>query len=181
MLRPLRPTEAGASPATDEAARRGGDGIVAPVESEEHATPPARGRSSRAPYGPSSGWRDVVLAVSGLAVTTPLVAVLAALDPLGLAGAHVLPPASHRAHQRAFTLVKLRTMDDAQAVTRVGRWLRPLGLDELPQLWNVLAWRHEPGRSAPRGARARREPPARAPPPTPRGTPCARASPAGPR
>jgi lipopolysaccharide/colanic/teichoic acid biosynthesis glycosyltransferase len=48
---------------------------------------------------------------------------------------------------RPFTVVKLRTMmhdpggnplfPDDERITAVGRWLRRLSLDEVPQLWNV--------------------------------------------
>lgn len=52
-------------------------------------------------------------------------------------------------HEKPFTLYKFRTMTnrfdengvllpDAQRLTRLGRWLRALSLDELPQLINVL-------------------------------------------
>lgn len=48
-----------------------------------------------------------------------------------------------------FTIYKVRTMvkqierdgvklSDAERMTAVGRWVRKLSLDELPQLWNVL-------------------------------------------
>lgn len=48
-----------------------------------------------------------------------------------------------------FTIYKIRTMvkqierdgvklSDAERMTAVGRWVRKLSLDELPQLWNVL-------------------------------------------
>jgi lipopolysaccharide/colanic/teichoic acid biosynthesis glycosyltransferase len=39
--------------------------------------------------------------------------------------------------RRPFLVLKLRTMRDGQ-VTRVGRWLRATGIDEVPQFWNVL-------------------------------------------
>ncbi len=44
---------------------------------------------------------------------------------------------------RLFRLIKFRTMrdgagSDAERLTRLGRWLRAMSLDELPELWNVL-------------------------------------------
>ena len=67
---------------------------------------------------------------------------------------------------RAFTVIKFRTMIDGAEVhtgpvwaawrdartTRVGRVLRPLHLDELPQLVNVPARRDEPGGTAARAS-----------------------------
>jgi lipopolysaccharide/colanic/teichoic acid biosynthesis glycosyltransferase len=39
--------------------------------------------------------------------------------------------------RRPFTILKLRTLRNGR-VTRAGRWLRACGIDETPQLWNVL-------------------------------------------
>jgi lipopolysaccharide/colanic/teichoic acid biosynthesis glycosyltransferase len=81
---------------------------------------------------------EVTLAASGLVLTAPLLAGLAVLITIDSPG----PPFFHQRrtglHQRPFMLVKLRTMDARGRVTRMGRLLRPTGLDELPQLWNVL-------------------------------------------
>jgi lipopolysaccharide/colanic/teichoic acid biosynthesis glycosyltransferase/glycosyltransferase involved in cell wall biosynthesis len=81
---------------------------------------------------------DVALAASGLVLTAPLVAGLAAWIRLDSEGPALFRQRRHGLHQRPFTLVKLRTMDHGGRVTRAGQILRPLGLDELPQLWNVL-------------------------------------------
>ncbi len=93
---------------------------------------------------------DILLALALLAVTAPIMAAIA-LAVLAVDGRPVLYPSERmRAPRRAFTLWKFRTMrpeagdsgvsggDKAGRITRTGRWLRRLRLDELPQLWNVL-------------------------------------------
>ena len=71
---------------------------------------------------------------------------------------------------KAFTVYKFRSMhqdaeddtgpvwarEDDPRATPIGRWLRRLDLDELPQFWNVLQGRHVDRRPAPRAAVLRR-------------------------
>jgi lipopolysaccharide/colanic/teichoic acid biosynthesis glycosyltransferase len=95
---------------------------------------------------------DVVGASLGLAVTSPALAVAALAIKLGDGG-----PVFYRQRRvgrdgREFELLKLRTMvvgaehqgagwavnRGDPRITRVGRTLRRLSIDELPQLWNVV-------------------------------------------
>jgi lipopolysaccharide/colanic/teichoic acid biosynthesis glycosyltransferase len=89
---------------------------------------------------------DVLVAALGLAVTSPLLALVALAVRVNL-GAPVLFRQVRSGHEGAeFTILKLRTMraerfprePDADRTTRLGRWLRASSLDELPQLVNVL-------------------------------------------
>jgi lipopolysaccharide/colanic/teichoic acid biosynthesis glycosyltransferase len=95
---------------------------------------------------------DVAAAGVGLALTSPLLATAAAAIKLDDGGPVFYRQRRVGLHGREFELLKLRTMEvGAEArgagfavdegdprITRVGRVLRKLSLDELPQLWNVV-------------------------------------------
>ncbi|MFN2628016.1 MAG: sugar transferase [Gaiellaceae bacterium] len=95
---------------------------------------------------------DVTIAGLGLAVTTPLFGISALAIKLEDGGPVLYRQTRVGKGGADFELLKLRTMvvgaetkgagyavdrGDAR-ITRVGRALRRLSLDELPQLWNVL-------------------------------------------
>jgi len=95
---------------------------------------------------------DLIAGLVGLVVLSPILAVIALAVRLTSPG-----PVLYKARRvgkdgREFRLLKFRTMveeadrvgpgitvDQDPRITRVGRWLRSHRLDELPQLWNVLA------------------------------------------
>ncbi|WP_409483688.1 sugar transferase [Arsenicicoccus dermatophilus] len=91
---------------------------------------------------------DVAVAATGLVVTAPVQA-LAAAAVRGTMGSPVLFRQTRPGLDgKPFEMVKMRTMllpaqaggshDDADRLTRLGRWLRASSIDELPTLWNVL-------------------------------------------
>jgi lipopolysaccharide/colanic/teichoic acid biosynthesis glycosyltransferase len=81
---------------------------------------------------------DIVAALFGLAISLPIVVLLALIIRLDSKGSVLHRQTRVGRDGRLFQLVKLRSMHDGSRVTRIGRFLRPMGLDELPQLWNVL-------------------------------------------
>jgi exopolysaccharide biosynthesis polyprenyl glycosylphosphotransferase len=93
------------------------------------------------------------VAAVGLVLTAPLMALTALAIKLDSSGPlfFIDERASRGGHP--FRLVKFRTMyeqaseleghsvwsrDDSNRITRVGRWIRKLRVDELPQFWNIL-------------------------------------------
>ena len=96
---------------------------------------------------------DFSAALAGLVVLSPLMLVLAVLVRATSSGPALFIQARVGRQGRVFRCAKFRTMcTGAQAqgtvttaadarVTPLGRWLRRWKLDELPQLWNVLAGR----------------------------------------
>ena len=95
---------------------------------------------------------DVVIAGTGLAVTSPFIALAALAVKLQDGGPVLYKQVRVGKDAADFELLKLRTMvvgaekrgagfavDKGDArITAVGRVLRRLSLDELPQLWNVV-------------------------------------------
>ena len=95
---------------------------------------------------------DVAAAGIGLALTGPVLATAAIAIKLEDGGPVFYRQRRVGLHGREFELLKLRTMrvgaeaegagfavnEGDPRITRVGRALRRLSLDELPQLWNVV-------------------------------------------
>jgi FlaA1/EpsC-like NDP-sugar epimerase/lipopolysaccharide/colanic/teichoic acid biosynthesis glycosyltransferase len=117
-------------------------------------------RDGRPPPGTSGGdrmirsglprWIEVPAALAVLAVFSPLMLIVAGLVKLTSRGPALYRQKRVGAGGRPFVMVKFRTMvagrasgpqvtagDDAR-MTAVGRVLRKLKLDELPELWNVV-------------------------------------------
>jgi lipopolysaccharide/colanic/teichoic acid biosynthesis glycosyltransferase/glycosyltransferase involved in cell wall biosynthesis len=109
-----------------------GHPVVDPIAAERSVA--NHSRAARA----TKRFFDITVAALGLVVTAPLIAGLGALVTLDSGRPVLFHQERTGRHQRPFTLVKLRTFDRDGRVTRVGRVLRPAGLDELPQLWNIL-------------------------------------------
>jgi lipopolysaccharide/colanic/teichoic acid biosynthesis glycosyltransferase len=80
---------------------------------------------------------DLVGASAGLVVFGPAMAAIAVAIVLDDGSPVFFRQTRMGLARRPFTIVKFRTMRDGR-VTRVGRLLRATGLDEVPQLVNIL-------------------------------------------
>jgi exopolysaccharide biosynthesis polyprenyl glycosylphosphotransferase len=95
---------------------------------------------------------DIAVSATALVVLLPLMALIAAAVRLADGGSVFYKQTRVGLNGHRFTIIKFRTMhEDAEQhlgaiwsvpndprCTRLGRYLRRFGLDELPQLWNIL-------------------------------------------
>jgi exopolysaccharide biosynthesis polyprenyl glycosylphosphotransferase len=103
----------------------------------------------------AGAWRfkralDVAVASAGLVLVSPVMLVAALLVRLSGPGPVLFRQRRIGQHGREFEVLKFRTLPvdyvagaawnawDVEYSNPIGRWLRRLSIDELPQLWNVL-------------------------------------------
>lgn len=93
---------------------------------------------------------DVAVAGAGTVITAPIVAAAAVAVRRSMGAPAFFNQTRPGKDGRPFTIRKLRTMSDArdadgrplpddERLTAVGKFLRATSIDELPQLWNILA------------------------------------------
>ena len=80
---------------------------------------------------------DLLLAVTGLLCFLPIMLLIALLIKLDDGGPVLFRQDRLGKYKRPFLIYKFRSMRDGN-ITRIGQWLRKSGLDELPQIVNIL-------------------------------------------
>jgi undecaprenyl phosphate N,N'-diacetylbacillosamine 1-phosphate transferase len=92
---------------------------------------------------------DILVAVIGLIITAPILIVVCCILGFQNKGSIFFFQQRPGSRQKAFRIIKLKTMTDArdtngnllpdnQRITKAGKIIRRLSIDELPQLLNVL-------------------------------------------
>ncbi|MEW6154492.1 MAG: sugar transferase [Actinomycetota bacterium] len=92
---------------------------------------------------------DVSVSAAVLALASPLLAMAALAIRLSMGSPVLFRQTRPGQHGTLFTMVKFRTMEnvtdasghllpDSDRITGLGRMMRSLAIDELPQFWNVL-------------------------------------------
>ena len=116
------------------------------------AATPRRDRTNARQILLMSRLRDIAISFLLLAVTLPIFALVAVAIKIATPGPVFYGGLRVGKEHRRFRLWKFRTMvsgadrigpsstaDDDPRITRLGLWMRRFKVDELPQLWNVLA------------------------------------------
>jgi len=93
---------------------------------------------------------SLLVSVVGMVVLSPLLGIIALLIKLDSSGPVFFVQERVGMAAKRFKLIKFRTMhradaptsewvcDNAERITRVGKWLRKFRLDELPQFFNII-------------------------------------------